>query len=81
MGTKLNWCLTSVIQCERALKEIAQLHIEGDKTVGLNKRFSLIYKDAIYFYRALAVVQKSRTATFPCEKLIFTDIVADSNNV
>ena len=46
MRTKLVWCLPSVLQCERALNEIAKLYIEGDKTLGLKIHFVPIYKDA-----------------------------------
>jgi hypothetical protein len=35
MRTKLDWCLPSIIQCEKALSGMAKLYIEGDKSLGL----------------------------------------------
>ena len=46
MPTKLDWCLPSIIQCEKALSGMAKLYIEGDKSLGLKKHFIPIYKDA-----------------------------------
>ena len=44
--TKLDWCLPSLIQCEKALSAMAKLYIEGDKSLGLKRHFIPVYKDA-----------------------------------
>ena len=45
MWTKVDWCLPSVLQCEKALSAMAKLYIEGDKSLGLKKHFIPVYKD------------------------------------
>lgn len=42
---KIDWRLPSVIQCESALTEIAKLHINGDKELGLARHFIPLYRD------------------------------------
>ena len=39
MRTKLDWCLPSIMQCEKALSGMAKLYIEGDKSLGLKRHF------------------------------------------
>ena len=43
--SKIDWCLPPVLQCDSALKEIAQLYVEGDKTRGLKKHYVPVYSD------------------------------------
>ena len=42
---KIDWCLPSVIQRDSAITEMAKLYINGDKELGLAKRYIPVYRD------------------------------------
>ena len=33
--TKINWCMPTALTADRAVKEIAEIYIEGDKNKGM----------------------------------------------
>ncbi len=45
MRTKIDWCFPEVVQCDLALEAMANLYVNGDKTLGLGKHRIPIYKD------------------------------------
>jgi hypothetical protein len=45
MRTKVDWCLPPLVRCEKALSAMADLYINGDKSLGLKRHFIPIYKD------------------------------------
>ncbi len=42
---KVDWCFPNAIICEKALKEMAQIYIEGDKTMNLKRHYVPIHCD------------------------------------
>ena len=42
---KVDWCYPPVVQCERALDEMAKLYLNGDESVGVKKHHVPVYKD------------------------------------
>ncbi len=43
--TIVDWCLPVVLQCERPIKEITKLYIEGDEKKGLKKHLIPVYQN------------------------------------
>lgn len=41
----IDWCLPAVLQCERRIKEIAKIFIEGDRKKGLKKHQIPVYQN------------------------------------
>ena len=45
MRTKVDWCFPDTVQCDRALESMADLYLNGDKSLNLKKHHIPIYKD------------------------------------
>ena len=45
MRTKVDWCFPDTVQCDRALESMADLYLNGDKSLNLKKHHIPMYKD------------------------------------
>ena len=41
---RVDWCLPPILQCGRSLTEMAELYIDGDKTLGLQRHHVPVFK-------------------------------------
>ncbi len=55
---KVDWCFPPVLDCERALDEMARLYINGDSELGVKRHHVPVYKDkkSLLTYNSLSKV-------------------------
>lgn len=52
---KVDWCFPPILQCEKALAEMAKLYIHGDNSLGLKRHHVPVYKTKQTFGNSLVL--------------------------